>query len=81
MFFSEIVTLAKGDTVDFIVNTGPTTYAYLSTGFDAEIQLTSAVPEPSSLLLSVLSSLGLGVVAWFGTNPSFRSGHMVSVVS
>ena len=90
--FSDTLTLAQGDTLDFIVNTGPSTFAFLGTGFDVTIQEgsvippfppppppLSGVPEPSSLLLSVLSSLGLGVGAWFrhkshGRTPAGRGG-------
>lgn len=61
--FSGTLTLAKGDTLDFIVNTG-TTYTDLSTGFDVTIQ--SAVPEPSSLVLGVLAILGVGGARWLG---------------
>ncbi len=60
--FSDTVVLAKGDTIDFMVSTG-STFTNLSTGFDATIQ--SAVPEPSSLLLGVLATLGTGVFARF----------------
>ena len=37
--FSDKVTLNKGDTIDFMVLTGPTTYAFLSTGLSATISL------------------------------------------
>jgi hypothetical protein len=58
--FSDTVTLATGNTLDFIVSTGPTSFSNLSTGFDVTIQ---SVPEPSSLLLGVLAILGAGTVA------------------
>jgi hypothetical protein len=35
--FSDTVTLNKGDTIDFMVLTGPTTFAFLSTGLSATI--------------------------------------------
>ncbi len=57
--FSDTVTLAKGDTLDFIVSTGFTTYHDLSTGLDVTIQ---SVPEPSSLVLDVLAIMGVGAV-------------------
>jgi hypothetical protein len=37
--FSDKVTLNKGDTIDFMVLTGPTTFAFLSTGLTATISL------------------------------------------
>jgi len=58
--FSDTVSLAKGATIDFMVNY-TTNYNNLSTGFSAIIQPAS-VPEPSSFALSVIASLGCGTL-------------------
>ena len=58
--FADTLTLAQGDTLDFIVNTGPSTFAYLSTGFDATIQAGSVIPPfppPPQLPYQVSQSL------------------------
>jgi hypothetical protein len=51
------VSLAKGDTIDFIVN-GATVFTDLGTGLSATIQLAS-VPEPSTIALAVLGGVTL----------------------
>jgi hypothetical protein len=60
--FSTDVTLARGDTIDFIVH-GATVYTNLSTGLSATIQL-SSVPEPSSIVLGLTASLVGGSPYW-----------------
>jgi hypothetical protein len=60
--FSATVSLAAGDTIDFMVN-GATVYTSLSTGFSATIQL-SSVPEPSSFVLGIIASLTCGASYW-----------------
>ena len=60
--FSTDVTLAKGDTIDFIVH-GATVYTNLGTGLSATIQL-SSVPEPSSIVLGIIASLACGSLCW-----------------
>ena len=51
--FDATVTLAKGDTIDFIVQTG-STYTDLSTGLTATIQ---NVPEPSTITLAAIGGM------------------------
>lgn len=53
--FNAEVSLAKGDTIDFIVN-GATVFTNLGTGLSATIQL-SSVPEPSSIVLGIIASV------------------------
>lgn len=61
--FDTNVTLAQGDTIDFVA-LGSSNYTYLSTGLAATIQL-SSVPEPSTLVLACIASLGVAVaVRW-----------------
>jgi hypothetical protein len=60
--FSAEVSLAKGDTLDFIVN-GATVFTDLGTGMSATIQ-SSSVPEPSSLVLGIIASLACGSLYW-----------------
>ena len=57
--FDAAVTLAQGDTIDFLV-LGQADYFDLSTGLSATIQL-SSVPEPSSLFLSTIAGATLGL--------------------
>jgi hypothetical protein len=52
--FGADVSLAKGDTIDFIVNGAPV-FTNMSTGLSATIQL-SSVPEPSSVVLGIIAS-------------------------
>jgi hypothetical protein len=59
--FSADVYLAKGATIDFIVN-GATVYTNLYTGLSATI--VSSVPEPSSLVPGLIASVTCGSLYW-----------------
>ena len=61
--FGASVSLAKGDTIDFIVD-GMPVFADFSTGLSATIELTS-VPEPSTMILAIVGSFMLGGAACF----------------
>ncbi len=58
--FDATITLAKGDTIDFVI-LGQPSFHNLSTGLSATIQL-STVPEPSSLVLCIIASVACGAL-------------------
>ena len=60
--FTADISLAKGDTIDFLVN-GAALFTDLGTGLSATIQL-SSVPEPSSLVLGLIAGVGCGSLYW-----------------
>jgi hypothetical protein len=60
--FNATVSLAAGDTIDFIVN-GAANFTDLSTGLSATIR-SSSVPEPSSLVLGIIASVAYGSLCW-----------------
>ncbi len=69
--FSFDVSLAKGDTIDFMVN-GATNYNDLSTGLSATVQ-SASVPEPSSLVLAIIASVACGSLYWQPHRSRFAS--------
>jgi hypothetical protein len=58
--FSQTLTLAAGDRVDFAVGTGGNGFLNDSTGLSAVI---SAVPEPSSYALMLVGLVAVGAMA------------------
>jgi hypothetical protein len=61
--FTDTIGVHAGDTIDFAVGYGSNgNYSFDTTGLDAQINFTSAVPEPSSLVAGVI---GLALCSGF----------------